>query len=235
MAIEKGDIISISYVERIDGRVFTTNIEQVARDTGIYEEEKEYIPYILSVGYDDPPQGFQNELMGKEVGAKGTAVIPPELAYGERDEEGVHSVDEKELEEDIAVGDIVEHEEYGEGVIVNKIGKRFIVDFNHPLAGREIEYEYEIHEIITDPVEQISRMLNRMVVGQYDISFEDGNGIISTDIAMFDIWSWNQTKLHLVVSLLGRIRSLESLEFREKYENFFNKKLVQEFEKLYEE
>jgi len=227
MAIEIGDIITISYVERCDGTVFATNIEQVARDNNLYNEKDKYTPIIISVGRDFLAKGLQDELVGKEVGAKGTVAVPAEKAYGERTREKVHSIDKKEFAKDVTVGSYIRHPEYGSGFVVNKIGQRFVVDFNDALAGRDLEYDYEIHEIITDPSEQLSRMLTRLVTGEYDVSFENGKGIVRVKVPLVQMEQWNQMKIALVWEVLGRLRSLETLEFREEYENLFNMKPVE--------
>ena len=227
MAIENGDIITISYVERCDGIVFATNIEEVARDNNLYDEKDKYTPIIISVGRDFLAKGLQEELVGKEVGAKGTVAVPAEKAYGERNNEKVHSMEKKEFGKDVTVGSYIRHPEYGEGLVVNKIGQRFVVDFNDVLAGRDLEYDYEIHEMITDPSEQLSRMLSRLVTGEYDVSFENGKGIVSVKVPLVQLEQWNQMKFSLVWEVLGRLRTLETLEFREEYENLFNMKPVE--------
>ena len=226
MAIEVGDIITISYVERCNGTVFATNIEEVAKDNDLYEEERTYAPIIICVGRDHLAKGLQDEFIGKDVGAKGTVFVPAEKAYGERSKDKVHSIDKKEFEKGTSVGDSVRHPEYGNGLIVNKVGPRFIVDFNDGLAGRDIEYDYEIHESVTDPAEQLSRMLHRMVNGEFDVSFEDGKGIVSLNVPLMNMEQWNKMKFGLVWELLAKLPSLDSLVFHEEYENLFNLKPV---------
>ncbi|RLM77837.1 peptidylprolyl isomerase, partial [Halobellus sp. Atlit-38R] len=46
-----------------------------------------------------------------------------------------------------------------QGHLETIIGGRARVDFNHPLAGEDLEYEYEILEVIDDREEQASGML----------------------------------------------------------------------------
>ena len=224
MVIELGNIITISYVERCDGIVFATNIEEVARDNNLYSEKVKYIPTIICVGKDSFAKGLHDEFVGKEVGTKGTVLVPVEKAYGERSTDKIHSIDKKEFEKDVKVGSYIRHPDYGSGLVVNKIGPKFIVDFNETLAGRDIEYDYEIHEIVTDPAEQLSRLINRLVTGEFNVSFENGTGIIDVTIPLVSMEQWNQLKATLIWELLGRLSDLEIIEFREKYENIFNMK-----------
>ena len=43
-----------------------------------------------------------------------------------------------------------------EGVVVNKVGNRYLVDFNHPLAGQEVTYVYKIEEMVEDPIAKLA-------------------------------------------------------------------------------
>ena len=222
MGIEFGDIITISLVERYDGgKVWSTNIEEIAKENGLYHELFHYFPTPIRVGHDVLPEGLQDELVGKEVGAKGTVIIPPEKAYGERSNEKIHSISRKELGRAPKIGEEIADPENGEGIVVNILGSKIIIDFNHKLAGKEIECEYEIHEIITDPAEQFSRLVDRMVVCEYEASFENGNGIISVTIPTRMIFEWNEQKGDLAQKIFDRHPSLDTFEFREEYENIF--------------
>jgi len=224
MEVDFGDIITISFIERCDGKIVDTNIEDIARDNGIYDEEYDYGPTAINVGNDDFPDGLHDELVGKEVGAKGTVIIPPEKAYGERSSEYVRSMNKKEFDKVPSIGEIVPDSEYGDGIVVNKIGSQFIIDFNHKFAGKEIEYEYEIHEIIINPAEQFFRILDHLLTHSYEASFEeeDGSGIISVKIPTKGILWWNADRVDLTLELFGKHPSLDTLEFREEYENIFH-------------
>ena len=45
-------------------------------------------------------------------------------------------------------------EEQGEGIVVDVIGSRVVVDFNPALAGQTLSYHYKIEETVTDPLEE---------------------------------------------------------------------------------
>jgi len=115
------------------------------------------------------------------------------------------------------IGDIVLDPDYGEGIIVNKIGSQLIVDFNHILAGKDIEFEYEILERITDPTEQFFRMLSHLGPKKHDSSFENGKGIINLELPLMVIDGWSVLKTKLTWELFKNLPSLKTLEFREKY------------------
>jgi FKBP-type peptidyl-prolyl cis-trans isomerase 2 len=96
MEIEFEDIIIMSFVTSCDGEVLETNIEEIARDNGIYDEKYEYVPAVIAIGQDTFLNALYAELIGKEVGAKGTLLLPQ--AYGERSSEKMYSVDKKKFD-----------------------------------------------------------------------------------------------------------------------------------------
>jgi FKBP-type peptidyl-prolyl cis-trans isomerase 2 len=222
MHIEFGDIVCISFVERCDGEVLTTNIEEVARDSGTYNKAHKYVPTPINVGRDIFPEGLYDELIGKEMGDVGTVILPPEKAYGKRRNERIHSMNRKDFAKTLKIGDHVAHPLYGDGFIVKMIGSKVVVDFNHKLAGKEIEYEYEIHDIITKPAEQFSCLVERLITIECETSFEDGDGIVYITILPQNIADWHKERVFLTRNLFEKHPSLNTLEFCEEYENTFS-------------
>jgi len=226
MAVEFDDVITISFAEWCNGEVLRTSIKEIARDSGIYNEGVKYIPIAMRIGGRTFPKGLYDELIGKEAGAKGTVVLPPDKAYGERSKEKIQKIHKKNFEEVPEVGEIVSNPDDGDGVVVGKIGPHIIVDFNHALAGKEVRFEYEIHKIVKDPAEQLSHMLEHLMACEYESSFEDGNGIISVKLPTEAIFDWNLEKVPFIAKLFERHPSLDTLELREEYENIFHTRVL---------
>ncbi|MGF3553780.1 MAG: FKBP-type peptidyl-prolyl cis-trans isomerase [Thermoplasmatota archaeon] len=96
--VEIGDCVDVYYVGRFtNGTVFDTNIEEIAKASGIFNESKQYVIANVFVdpdfelyppeGYDENYssefiKGFLNGLIGMEEGEKKNITIPPEEAYG---------------------------------------------------------------------------------------------------------------------------------------------------------
>ena len=155
MAIKKGDVIRISYTAKLeDGTVIDTTDEKVAKEFGIYNENMRYGDVYVIVGEGNVVKGFDEDLEGKEVGYKGEVVVPPEKAFGKYDPNNKEIISIARLKEKPKVGDKIR---VGDrvGVVERIIGRRAIVDFNHPLAGKTLKFEYEIKEKIDDPAGKI--------------------------------------------------------------------------------
>jgi len=155
MPIEKGDIVRIAYTAKLeDGTVIDTTDEKTAKEFGIYSEDYRYGDVYVIVGERNVVEGFEEDLIGKEVGYKGEVVVPPEKAFGKYDPEKKEVISIARLKEKPKPGDRVK---VGDriGVVERVIGRRAIVDFNHPLAGKTLIFEYEIKEKVEDLAKKV--------------------------------------------------------------------------------
>ena len=86
------------------------------------------------------------------VGDKKTVTVKPEEGYGLVREDAIKRVPKEAVSnaEELKVGDMVgaSNGEHTFRAIVKEIGEKEItLDFNHPLAGKELVFEVEIKEI----------------------------------------------------------------------------------------
>ena len=70
-------------------------------------------------------------------------------------------------------------EEQGEGVVVDVIGSRVIVDFNAALAGQTLTYHYKIEEIVTDPLEQIRGLIRLYAGKDMEVTLDDKKATVT--------------------------------------------------------
>ena len=88
MKVAKKDVIRLHYTGRIKetGEIFDTTYEDVAKEAGIYSEKGIYGPVPIAVGAGHVIKGLDEALEGLEVGKKYTIEVPPEKAFGRREE-----------------------------------------------------------------------------------------------------------------------------------------------------
>ena len=95
--------------------------------------------------------GFESSLLGLEVGDEREFIIPPENAFGQHNTQNVQSVDRGNFDEsDLEIGSILSFQNGdGElpGVIIALEENLVMVDFNHPLSGKNIVFQVKIVEI----------------------------------------------------------------------------------------
>ena len=109
-------------------------------------------PVVYLHGHKNIPLGVEEGLEGREAGEQFNLVVPPELAYGLKQENGLKRVPLKHLRchGKPTVGHVaqVNTDAGPRQVIIRKLGKfNADVDFNHPLAGQTLEFDIEVIDV----------------------------------------------------------------------------------------
>lgn len=86
LTVKSGDNIFIDYVGHMDGKVFDTSNESVAKQNDIYIANRTYRPLKFTVGKGEMIKGLDEGVIGMKVGETKTLTIPPEKAYGQFDQ-----------------------------------------------------------------------------------------------------------------------------------------------------
>jgi FKBP-type peptidyl-prolyl cis-trans isomerase SlyD len=94
-------------------------------------------------------EGLEEQLRGREAGAKCKIAVPAAKAYGARDESQVQRVPRSVLpvEGELKVGDRFQagEDRFAPVVMVVKVeGDEVLLDANHPLAGVDLTFDVEI-------------------------------------------------------------------------------------------
>ncbi|KUG20970.1 MAG: peptidylprolyl isomerase [Methanomicrobiaceae archaeon] len=176
MPIQEGDFIKISYTGRLGESVFDTTDADLAKEEGIHNPAALYGPITIRVGSRHVIPGLEEALIGKEIGYEGDTEVAPELGFGPHDESLVKSVPVTQFREKPKVGTRVEMDNR-EGVVVNVIGRRALVDFNHPLAGKTLHYHFAIEERVEDAQERIQGLI-RLYAGRDDVEIAINGGTV---------------------------------------------------------
>src|SRR5690606_8030484 len=74
---EEGDSLFVNYTGYLlDGNVFDTSIEQVARENNLFNANRTYEPYPIRLAYSQVILGWHYALAQMKEGEKATALIP---------------------------------------------------------------------------------------------------------------------------------------------------------------
>lgn len=97
--------------------------------------------------------GFENALLGLFPGDQFEAILTPEQGFGAVNEDNIHWMSRRDFARELLLeeGLVVSFQSpEGElpGVVKQVRDETVQVDFNHPLAGREIVFEVEIIEVV---------------------------------------------------------------------------------------
>ncbi|MFW5852798.1 MAG: FKBP-type peptidyl-prolyl cis-trans isomerase [Nanoarchaeota archaeon] len=161
--VNVGDFIKIEFTGRVkpEGYIFDTTSKEDAHKNGIYNPEVTYGPITLCVGKSMVLKGLDDELSGKELGFDGKIVINPEGGFGKKDPKLLKLIPTSKFKaHNITPTPGLQVDIDGMiGFVRTVTGGRTIVDFNHPLSGKDLEYEVKILNRVDDKVEQVSSVL----------------------------------------------------------------------------
>ena len=136
--IKEGSKAKFDYTLTVDGKVADTSAGRGP------------LEYTHGAGMIIP--GLEKELLGMKVGDKKTVTVKPEEGYGLVLQEAIKRVPKEAISSanELKVGDMVGASNGGHTfrAVVKEIGEKEItLDFNHPLAGKELVFDVEIKEI----------------------------------------------------------------------------------------
>lgn len=179
MSFEDGDLVLVNYTGKSDGEVFDTTIKEDAEESGIQREDMNFDPIPVLVGGGYVIEGFEEAVADMEEGDERDIEVPSEKGYGSRSSDNVETYPEKEFEkqgvqvhpgEEIMVGN-------RRGRVVSKGSGRIRIDFNHPLAGKDLEYHVEVVEEVEDDEEKAEYIFSYRV-GEGEVEFEDDTVVL---------------------------------------------------------
>ncbi|WP_321422569.1 FKBP-type peptidyl-prolyl cis-trans isomerase [uncultured Methanobacterium sp.] len=197
MPVKNGDFIKLEYTGKITetGDIFDTTVEEFAEENGIHSDKKTYGPISIIVGGGHVLKGMETELEGMEAGEEKTIQLTPEEAFGERDPGMIQLVPMSEFKKQgikPQVGMAITSEG-NTGIIRSVSGGRVRLDFNHELAGKNLEYQVKVVEIIEDDTEKIRSLIDlhypapNLDSEKHQVTIEDDKVIIAMDeMAKFD-------------------------------------------------
>ena len=160
--IKKKDFVEVEYTGTIkdDNAVFDTTDEKLAKKANIHNKEMNYGPLVICVGEQQILVGLDKALEGKEPGEY-KIELKPEDAFGKKSAKLIQLVQtSKFLKQNIRpVPGLQVNIDGMFGLIRTVSGGRTLVDFNHPLAGKEIAYSVKVNRIIENDKEKIEAYL----------------------------------------------------------------------------
>ncbi|PSP45447.1 peptidylprolyl isomerase [Halobacteriales archaeon QH_6_66_25] len=159
--LQEDDFVLLDYTARTtdDGTLVDTTDPEVAEEEDV-DADQEFAPRTIVLGHGHIFQSVEDDIMGKEVGGTSTVTVPAEEAFGTYDEDEVRTISKDKIPEDDRYPGAQVRIDGREGFVETIIGGRARVDFNHPLAGDDIEYEYEIVDVVEDREEKASGLLD---------------------------------------------------------------------------
>lgn len=210
MALKKNDFIELEYIGKVkDGEIFDTNIKSEAKKINLDIGAE---PLIICIGQKMILPALDNFLIGKEVGEYKIRLMP-EQAFGNRHKELIKTVPLSvfKSQNQVPVPGMVFYFDNLSGKVASVSGGRVIIDFNNPLAGKEVEYDLNVKREILDSNEKIKAFLFYFTRKDFQFKIENKKVIISCSNQESKVLSFLKDRFKKVFSL-----ELEVVEKPEK-------------------
>lgn len=158
MKIEKNKVVTLSYELRIMDEQGETNLIETA--------DKEQ-PMVFIYGLSGLPEQFEEKLDGLSVGDDFDFKLDAEEGYGNQDDNAVVDLPKQAFEiegavpEDmLAIGNFIPMTDSEgnqlQGRVVDVTADTVKMDFNHPLAGKELYFKGKVENIREATPEELS-------------------------------------------------------------------------------
>ena len=183
MPLQEKDFIEIVFTGRTDeGKIFDSNKAEDLRKANMKADTK---PFVFALGQEMFLKGVDEFLIGKEIGEYKIS-LEPEKAFGKRVPSLVQTIPTKQFTKqniNPLPGTVLNFD--GKfGKILTVSGGRVMVDFNNPLAGKNISYDIQILKKIEDIKEKVKSINDFLFQKDFKFEIKDKKLTIEADKTM---------------------------------------------------
>ena len=211
MPLNKKDFIEIQFTAKIkDGEIFDSNIQ---KDIEKINPQIKAKPFIFCLGEGMFLQGVEDFLIGKEIG-KHKIELVSEKAFGKRDPTLIQRIPTKVFAEHKlnSVPGIVFNFDGKIAKVLTVSGGRVIVDFNNPIAGKEVVYEVEVVRKITGLNEKVKSLNEFLFKKDFDFEIKDKKLLMSVEKPYVKFAEMFKEKFKDILDLDLEVKEVERAE-----------------------
>jgi FKBP-type peptidyl-prolyl cis-trans isomerase SlyD len=182
MAFKKHDFVEIEYTGKLeDGSIFDTTDAEIARKYKLGNQNSTFTPAVICLGEDHVLKGMESQI--KELGTF-KVKLAPEQAFGKKDSKLLKLMPMKIFvkEKLRPVVGLEVNIDGMYGIVRSVSGGRVIVDFNHPLSGKTLEYDVKVNRQITDTLEKARAVFkNEMRIAENILELKEDKLVIKEE------------------------------------------------------
>ncbi len=215
--MNKGDWIKVHTLEKVKAtdEVFGVTRTDDAKKYGVFDEKKKYGPTLVILGAGFILPGVEKHLIEMKVGDRKVFNVLPKDAFGPKRRELLKVVPmTKFIEKNISpFPGLPIQVDNRQCKVLSVSGGRVTVDYNHPLAGKELLYDVEITSEVKDISERVHALMDYYSV-EGSVSVTGKNVSITTDKKL------NNFIERLVSETIKKwSKGIEGVEFKSKEPN----------------
>ncbi len=209
MALQKNDFIEIEFTGKIkDGEVFDSNIPEELKKLNPNKNAK---PFVFPLGQDMFLKGIEQYLMGKEVGSYEIELSPKD-AFGFRDPALIQMIPMRVFIEhkiNPVPGAVLTFDNRF-GKVLTVSGGRVMIDFNGPLAGKDVVYTVKVSRKVEDINEKIKALIEFLFRRELKYEIQDKKVILNVDKGFKNFAELFKDKFKEILDLELEVHELES-------------------------
>lgn len=219
MAFKDKDFIEIEFTGQVkDGEIFDSNI---AEDLAKINSEAPAKPFAFCLGQGMFLKGMEDFLVGKDLGEY-EVELKPDQAFGPRDSKLIQMIPMKVFREQKInpVPGIMFNFDNRIAKILTVSGGRVMVDFNNPVAGKDVVYKIKVLRKIEKQDEKIKALNEFLFRKEFKFEIKDKKVILEVEKQMLQFVELFKDKFKEILGL--------DLEVKEEGEKKEKKKEVGE-------
>jgi FKBP-type peptidyl-prolyl cis-trans isomerase SlpA len=136
------------------GKRVTLHFSVLLLDGAVVDSTKDKAPATFTVGDGNLLPGFEQSIFGLKAGDKRSIVLEAENAFGPHNPDNVQVMRRGLFSKELSLepGTVVSFADKSKaelpGVIQAVTEDQVVVDFNHPLAGKDLTFQVEIINVV---------------------------------------------------------------------------------------
>jgi len=211
MKLQKKDFIEIEFTARIkDGEIFDSNIKEDLQNANLNTEPK---PFVFCLGEGMFLKGIEDFLIDKEIGEY-KVELSPEKAFGKRNPSFIQMMPMKIFREQKInpIPGIMFNFDNRIAKILTVSGGRVMVDFNNPIAGKDVEYKIKILRKINNLNEKIKAFIEFLFKRDLKFEVKDKKIIIEVEKQMIKIVELFKDNFRKMFDMDLEVREIEEIK-----------------------
>ncbi|MFH1433137.1 MAG: FKBP-type peptidyl-prolyl cis-trans isomerase [archaeon] len=215
--MKDGTFVELEFTGRITetGEIFDLTDEQLAKENKIYNPKTRYGPVTIIIGEKMILKSLEDAIKKMKPQEKKKITLSPEESFGKRNPDLMkvfslaHFRSQKITP---VVGQIITLGDNVSGKVLSVSAGRVRIDFNHPLAGRTLEYDLKLNKEITEPLDKIENIMN----GSLGISKKDMTIQMTKEKATIELKNAekipNEIRSKIIESIKKHIKEIKDAE-----------------------
>jgi len=214
--VEKGDFILLGLEGKDqNGRVFDSTKGEIAKK--LHGKEG---PLLVVFGMDKLIPGIYDALHGMKQGEEKDIHLTSQQAFGDR---------KKDLVKIMSSAEFAKHQVNPEpglvihvdtdtgrlyGTVKSVTGGRVMVDFNHPIAGQEVDYHLTLLKVYSNSEEKVKELISYLELeGDFKLSKE---GELSITLKKNEGQEYELHKAMLLLTARSKIPGIKKVDLKEE-------------------